>query len=181
MVQFQEVWVQNCLVTSCHFQASSHFRNQNTFNLQDWLALILYVGVWSIYIYIDIYICQNTIWKKHLLISIQQEDKEKTCFIQGWDVTPKQKAEWQKFHNNMIDSSTPFLDQLFWQYLCLPSNFDHSSFWGCSGDKMIDDKLLHRFLSSFAHQFADSILAIIQLNGLKSPHDIQISCLDYIT
>jgi predicted GTPase len=47
--------------------------------------------------------------------------------------------------------------------------------------KMINDKLLHRFLSSFAHQFADSILAIIQLNVLKFPHDIQISCLDYIT
>jgi hypothetical protein len=176
VAQFQEVWVQNCLVTSCHFQASSHFRNQNTFNLQDWLALILYVGVWS-----TKYFCQNTLWKKHLLISKQQEDKGKTCFVQGWDVTPKQNAEWQKFHNNMIDSSTPFWDQLFWQYLCLPSNFDHSSFWGCSGDKMINDKLLHRFLSSFAHQFADSILAIIQLNGLKSPHDIQISCLDYIT
>ena len=44
---FRKYEFKNCLVTSCHFQASSHFRNQNTFNLQDWLALILYVGVWS--------------------------------------------------------------------------------------------------------------------------------------
>jgi hypothetical protein len=44
-----------------------------------------------------------------------------------------------------------------------PSNFNLLSFWECSGDKMIDDKLLHRFLSSFAHQLPDSILAIVQL------------------
>jgi len=113
VVQFQEVWVQNCLVTSCHFQASSHFRNQNTFNLQEWLALILYVGVWSKK---NIF-CQNTLWKKHLLISKQQKDKEKTCFVQGWDVTPKQNAEWQ-LHNKTMDNSAPFLDQLFWPYLC---------------------------------------------------------------
>jgi len=112
VAQFQKVWVQNCLVTSCHFQASSHFRNQNTFNVQDWLALILYVGVWS-----KKYFCQNTLWKKHPLISKQQKDKEKTCFVQGWDVTPKQNAEWQ-LHNKMMDNSAPFLDKLFWPYLC---------------------------------------------------------------
>jgi len=116
VVQFQEVWVQNWLVTSCHFQASSYFCNQNTFNLQDWLILI---ACWSL---IKIF-CKNTLWKKHLLISKQQEDKGKTCFVQGWDVTPKQNARWQKFHNNMIDSSTPFLDQPLWQYLCFAKQF----------------------------------------------------------
>ena len=80
--------------TSCHFQASSYFCNQNTFNLQDWLILIV---CWSL---IKIF-CQNALWKKHLLISKQQEDKGKTCFVQGWDVTPKQKCniaqqyDWQ--------------------------------------------------------------------------------------
>ena len=39
---------------------------------------------------------QNTLCKKHLLISKQQEDKGKTCFVQGWDVTPKQNVKWQK-------------------------------------------------------------------------------------
>jgi len=86
------VWVQNCLVTSCHFQASSYFCNQNTFNLQDWL-----IACWSL---IKIFY-KNTLWKKHLLISKQQEDKGKTCFVEGWDVTTKQKCnipqqcDWQ--------------------------------------------------------------------------------------
>ena len=100
MVQFQEVWVQNCFVTSCHFQASSYFCNQNTFNLQDWLILIV---CWSL---IKIF-CKNTLWKKHLLISKQQENKEKTCFVQGWDVTPKQNAEWQKFHTTWLTVQRP--------------------------------------------------------------------------
>ena len=47
------------------------------------------------------------------MISKQQRDKSKTCFGKGWDVIPKQNAE---FHNNMIDISSPFLNQLFWQY-----------------------------------------------------------------
>jgi hypothetical protein len=95
VVQFQEVWVQNCLVTSCHFQASSHFCNQSTFNL---LGLTnLNFACWSL---IKIF-CQNTIWNKYLLISKQQEDNEKTCFVEGWDVITKQKCniaqqyDWQ--------------------------------------------------------------------------------------
>jgi hypothetical protein len=95
------------------FSSMSYFCNQNTFNLQDWLILI---ACWSL---IKIF-CKNTLWKKHLLISKQQEDKGKTCFVQGWDVIPKQNAE---SHNNMIDSSSPFLNQLFWQYLCFSKHF----------------------------------------------------------
>jgi len=41
------------------------------------------------------YFIKNALWKKHLLISKQQEDKEQTCFIQRWDVIQKQNAEWQ--------------------------------------------------------------------------------------
>jgi hypothetical protein len=52
-----------------------------------------------------------------MLISKQQRDKNKTCFVEGWDVTPKQNAEWQ-IHNKMMDNSAPFLDQLFWPCLC---------------------------------------------------------------
>ena len=57
---------------------------------------------------------------KHLLISKQQRDKSEACFVEGWDLIPKQNAE---FHNNMIDCSSPFSNQLFWQYLCLAKHF----------------------------------------------------------
>ena len=54
------------------------------------------------------------------MISKQQRDKSKACFVEGWDVIPKQNAE---FHNNMIDCSSPFSNQLFWQYLCFAKHF----------------------------------------------------------
>jgi hypothetical protein len=54
------------------------------------------------------------------LISKQQRDKNKACFVEGWDVIPKQNA---KFHNNMIDNSSPFLTQLFLQYLYFAKQF----------------------------------------------------------
>jgi hypothetical protein len=170
VVQFQEVWVQNCLVTSCHFQASSHLCNQNTFNLQNWLT---FIACWSL---IKIF-CQN----KMLNICWFQNNKEtknKTCFVEGWDVIPKQNA---KFHNNMIDNSSSFLNQLLWQYMCFAKQFRTLVTLRMFHDNMTNDNLLHRFNSPFAHQLPDSILAIVQLNDLKSRHDIQISCLDYIT
>jgi len=64
--------IQNCLVTSCHFQASSHFCNQNTFNLQDWLT---FIACWSL---IKIF-CQN----KMLNICWFQNNQNKTCFVEG--------------------------------------------------------------------------------------------------
>ena len=62
--------------------------------------------------------CQNILWRKHLLISKQQEDKEKTCFIQGWDAVPKQNAEHQNSITILLTNSTSSLDHLFWRYVC---------------------------------------------------------------
>ena len=53
---------------------------------------------------------------------------------------PKQNAEWQKFHNNMIDSSTPFLDQLFWQYLCFAEQFQSLVILRMFCDNITNDK-----------------------------------------
>jgi hypothetical protein len=36
---------------------------------------------------------------------------------------PKTNCKMAKIHNKMIDNSTSFLDQLFWQYLCLAKHF----------------------------------------------------------
>jgi len=113
VVQFQEVWVQNCLVTSCHFQASSHFRNQNTFNLQDWLALILYVGVWSTKLFLSKYPL-----KEASLDFKTTKRQRKYMFRSRMRCDPKTKCKMAKSITKMIDSSAPFLDQLFWPYLC---------------------------------------------------------------
>jgi hypothetical protein len=120
------VRVQNCLVTTYHFQAPSYFCNQNTFNLLGLTSLNF--AYWSL---IKIF-CQNTLWKKHLLISKQQENKGKTCFVQGWDVTPTQNAKWQKSITKMIDNSNPYWISYSSNICVLPNNFNHLSFWGCS-------------------------------------------------
>jgi len=112
VVQFQEVWVQNYLVTSCHFQASSHFCNQNTFNLQDWLT---FIACWSL---IKIF-CQN----KMLNICWFQNNKEtQTRHVSLKDEMWSQNKN-ATFHKNMIDNSSPFLNQLFWWYLCFAKHF----------------------------------------------------------
>ena len=49
--------------------------------------------------------------------------QRKDMFRSRMRCDPKQNARWQKFHNNMIDSSTPFLDQPLWQYLCFAKQF----------------------------------------------------------
>jgi hypothetical protein len=36
---------------------------------------------------------------------------------------PKTKCRREKLHNKMNDNSAPFLDQLFWQYLCFTKHF----------------------------------------------------------
>ena len=174
MVQFQEVWVQNCFVTSCHFQAPSYFCNQNTYNLQDWLILI---ACWSlIKIFCKIPFKRSISWFQN---NMKTKERHVSFKDEMW---PQNKMQDGKIHNKNDWQFNPFLDQPLWQYLCFAKSISitcHSE--DVLGDKMINDKLLHRFLSSFAHQLVDSILAIIQLNGLKSSHDIQISCLDHIT
>jgi len=47
---------------------------------------------------------------------------------------------------------------------------------------MANDLIFQKFDLPFVHYHLNSVLEIfatVQLNGLKSPHDIQISCLDY--
>jgi len=66
-------------------QASNHFCNQNTFKSS---------GLINFYNMVEF--DQNILleWNaKHLLISKQQRDKNKTCFIEGLDVIPKQKCK----------------------------------------------------------------------------------------
>jgi hypothetical protein len=36
---------------------------------------------------------------------------------------PKTKYRMTKIHNKIIDNLAPFLDQLFWQYLCFAKQF----------------------------------------------------------
>jgi len=85
-------------------QASSHFCNQNTFNLSRLISLNF--TCWSL---IKKF-CQNTHWNKHLMLSEQQRDNGKICFVKGWDVIPKQKCRMTKLHNKIIDKLTRFLD-----------------------------------------------------------------------
>jgi hypothetical protein len=177
VVQFPEVWVQNCLVTSCHFQASSHFCNQNTFNLQDWLILI---ACWSL---IKIF-CQNTLWKKHFLISKTTGRQRKDMFRSRMRCDPKTKCKMAKSITKMTDSSTPFLDQLLWQYLCFAKQFQSLAILRMFHDNMTNDTLLHRLYSSLAHQLPDLILKIlgtVQLKCSRTPPWHHISCLDYTT
>ena len=88
-------------------QSSSHFCNQNTFNLQDWLT---FIACWSL---IKIF-CQN----RMLNICWFQNNKEtKTRHVSLKDEMWSQNKN-ATFHNNMIDNSSPFLNHLFWQYLC---------------------------------------------------------------
>jgi len=171
VVQFQEVWVQNYLVTSCHFQASSHFCNQNTFNLQDWLTFIAY---WSL---IKIF-CQN----KMLNICWFQNNKEtKTRHVSLKDeMWPQNKNAnsitiWLTIHRH---SWISFSGNIY----VLPSTFDHMSFWRCSGDNIANDTLLLRLYLSLAHQLPDSLLEILATVQLKWPRTLpwhHISCLDY--
>ena len=72
----------------------------------------------------------------------------------------KTKCKMVKIHNKMIDNSAPFLDQLFWQYLCFAKHFFFYllSIWGCSGDNMIDDIIFHKLNLLLAHHHSISIL-----------------------
>jgi len=154
-------------------QSSSHFYNENTFNLQDWLT---FITCWRL---IKIF-CQN----KMLNICWFQNNKEtKTRHVSLKDEMRSQ--------NQMQNSITIWLTihRHSWiSFSCnicvLPSIFDHMSFWRCSGVNIANDNLLHRFNSSLAHQLSDSILAIfatVQLKWLRTPPWYHISCLDYTT
>ena len=170
MIQFQKVWVQNCLVTSCHFQASSHFCNQNTFNLPDWLT---FIACWSL---IKIF-CQN----KMLNLCWFQNNKE----TKARHVSVKDEM-WSQ--NKMQNSITIWLTIhhhsriSFSGNICvLPSIFDHMSFWRCSGNNIANDTLLHKLYLSFALQLQDSlleILATVELKWLRTLPWHHISCLD---
>ena len=121
---------------------------------------------------------QNTLCKKHLLISKQQEDKGKTCFVQGWDVTPKQNVKWQKSIIKWLTIQHHSWISFSGNICALPSIFDLLSIWGCSGDNMVDDIIFHKLNSLLAHHHPISILenfATIQMNGPRPHHDIHIS------
>jgi len=82
----------------------------------------------------------------------------------------------------MINDLTPFLDQPFWRYLRFAKQFRSRVILRMFHDNMANDLIFQKFDLPFVHYHLNSVLEIfatVQLNGLKSPHDIQISCLDY--
>jgi hypothetical protein len=49
--------------------------------------------------------------------------QRKDMFRSRMRCDPKTKCKMAKIHNKIIDNSAPFLDQLFWQYLCFAKHF----------------------------------------------------------
>jgi hypothetical protein len=49
--------------------------------------------------------------------------QRKDMFRSRMRCDPKTKCTMATIHNEMIDNSAPFLDQLFWQYLCFAKHF----------------------------------------------------------
>jgi hypothetical protein len=72
-------------------------------------------------------------------------------------------AKWQKSMTKMLDSLTPSWISYSGNICVLPSNSDHSSFWGCAGDNMIDDIVFHN-LSSILETRAS-----VQLKRSRNP------------
>jgi len=71
-----------------------------------------------------------------------------------------------------MDNSTPFLDQLFWPYMCFAEQLRSLVILMMFGDNIANDTLLRKLHSSPAHQLPDSlleILATVQLKWLKTP------------
>ena len=137
----------------------------------------MHVGVWSKY-FIKIPFKRNISWFQN-----NKETKKRHVLLKD-EMWSQNKMQMAKFHNNMIANSSPFLDQLFWQYLCFTKHFRSlvilKIFGGWYGQWLIFQKfnlpLVHYPLNSILE-----ILATVQLNGLKFSYDIQISCLDYTT
>ena len=153
-------------------QESSHFCNQNTFNLQDWLA---FIACWSL---IKIF-CQN---KMLNICWFQNNKKTKARHVslkdEMWSQNKMQNS------NNMIDCSSPFLNQFFWQYLRFVKHFRSTCHSENVGGNIANDTLLHRLHLSLAHQLSDSILTILEtvhLKWLRTPPWHHISYLDYTT
>ena len=166
------------LVTSSHFQASSHFCNQNTFNFLGLTSLNF--ACWSS---INFFF-QNTHWNKYLMLSEQQRDNKKTCFVKGWDVTLKQNAGGQNSTTKWLTIQHHSWISFSGNICALPKNFDLLSIWWCSGENMVENIIFHKLNSLLANHHLVSILenfATIQMNGPKPHHDIHISCLDYTT
>ena len=121
-------------------QESSHFCNQNTFNLLDGLT---FIACWSL---IKIF-CQN----KMLNICWFQNNRE----TKARHVSLKDEI-WSQ--NKMQNSITIWLTVhhhswiSFSGNICvLPSIFDHMSFWRCSGNNIANDTLLCKLHLSLAH------------------------------
>jgi hypothetical protein len=90
-LSFKRYGFKNCLVTSCYFQASSHFRNPNTFNLQDWLALILEFDQKNISVKIPFE--RSISW-------FQNNKKTKKIYVSFKDeMWPQNKMQDGKIHN----------------------------------------------------------------------------------
>ena len=70
---------------------------------------------------------QNILWKYPLkeasldFKTIRRQRKD--MFRSRMRCDPKTKCKMAKIHNKIIDNSAPFLDQLFWQYLCFAKHF----------------------------------------------------------
>jgi len=79
---------------------------------------------------------QNILSKYHLKETshdfITTKRQRKTCFVEGWDVIPKQNAEWQKSMTKWLTIQHHSWISYSGHICVLPSNFDHLSFWGCS-------------------------------------------------
>jgi hypothetical protein len=131
----------------------------------------------------------QNIFVKNEMINIfwlqnNKDTEKKTCFVKGWDVIPKQNAEGQNSTTKWLTIQHHSWISYSGNICVLPSNFDHLSFWGCSGDNMVDDIIFHKLNSLLAHHHSVLILEIfatIQMNGLKPHHDIHIFCLDSTT
>jgi hypothetical protein len=97
---------------------------------------------------------------------------------------PKAKCKMAKLYNKMIDNSVPFLDKLFWQYLCFAKYFWSLVMLRRPSENMENDIIFHKLNSPLAPQLQEWYLEIfvtIQLNGPGPHHDIHTSCLDYTT
>jgi len=120
----------------------------------------------------DQFFFQNTHWNKHLMLSEQQRDNEKTCLLKGWDVTPKQNAGGQNSTTKWLTIQHHSWISFSGNICALPNIFNLLSIWGCSGDNMVDDIIFHKLNSLLAHHHPVSILetfATIQMNDPRPP------------
>ena len=116
------------------------------------------------------------------MISKQQKDKSKACFVEGWDVIPKTKCRIPKQYDWLFIT---ILELAFLAIFTFCQTLSiNMSFWRCSGGNIVNDTLLHRLHLSLAHQLSDSIIAILEtvhLKWLRTPPWHHISYLDYTT